>query len=100
MKIHHIAICVDDIVDALDWYCSTLNFEVEYQDDSWALLSFENTKVALVLPEQHPPHLAFEYNNASKFGELKTHRDGTASVYINDPFGNIIELLKLPHGAS
>ena len=55
MKIHHIAICVDDIGEAIDWYCSKLNFEVDYQDESWALISFENSKVALVLPEQHPP---------------------------------------------
>ena len=38
MKIHHTAICVDDIASAIDWYCQKLNFEVEYQDDSWAFL--------------------------------------------------------------
>jgi catechol 2,3-dioxygenase-like lactoylglutathione lyase family enzyme len=96
MKIHHTAICVDDIRTAIGWYCQKLNFEIEYQDDSWALLSFENSRVALVLPEQHPPHLAFEVNNASSFGELTKHRDKTASIYINDPFGNTIELVEVP----
>lgn len=96
MKIHHTAICVDDIGTAIDWYCQTLNFVVEYQDDSWALLSFDNSRVALVLPEQHPPHLAFESANASEFGELTKHRDGTSSIYIKDPFGNTIELLEVP----
>ena len=46
MKIHHSAICVDDIAVATDWYRSIMDFEVEYQDESWALLSFENSKVA------------------------------------------------------
>ena len=96
MKIHHTAICVDDIGRAIDWYCEKLSFEIEYQDDSWALLSFENSRVALVLPEQHPPHLAFESKNASKFGKLTKHRDGISSIYINDPFGNTIELLDVP----
>ena len=96
MKIHHSAICVDDIAEATDWYRSIMDFEIEYQDESWALLSFENSKVALVLPSQHPPHLAFEHSRAAEFGALKTHRDGTASVYVDDPFGNTIELLKLP----
>ena len=96
MKIHHTAICVDDIHEAIDWYCSKLKFEIEYQDNTWALLSFENSKIALVLPEQHPPHIAFEHKKASDFGELTKHRDGTASVYISDPFGNTIELLELP----
>ena len=96
MKIHHTAICVDDINKAIAWYCSKLKFEIEYEDDTWALLSFENSKIALVLPEQHPPHVAFEHKMASDFGELTEHRDGTASVYISDPFGNTIELLELP----
>lgn len=96
MKIHHTAICVDDIARAIDWYCEKLSFEIEYQDDSWALLSFENSRVALVLPEQHPPHLAFESKSASKFGKLTKHRDGISSIYINDPFGNTIELLDEP----
>jgi hypothetical protein len=50
--------------------------------------------VALVLHEQHPPHFAIVRSNAEAYGPLKTHRDGTASVYVNDPFGNVIEVVK------
>ena len=96
MKIHHTAICVDNIDTAIEWYAQKLNFEVEFKDDSWALLSFENSRIALVLPEQHPPHLAFVSDKAADFGVLTKHRDGTSSIYINDPFGNTIELLELP----
>ena len=79
MNIHLTAVRVDDIGTAIDWYCQKLNFDVEYQDNSWALLSFENSRVALVLPEQHPPHLAFETDNAYAFGELTTLRDGKSA---------------------
>ena len=51
--------------------------EVSYQDDTWALLKYENISLALVLPNSHPPHIAFEKDDAHKYGELKLHRDGT-----------------------
>ncbi len=94
MKLHHTALCVDEIQPAIEWYKNRLSFDVDYQDETWALLSFDNTKIALVLPSQHPPHVAFEHDKASTFGEMKPHRDGTASVYVQDPFGNTIELLQ------
>jgi hypothetical protein len=49
--------------------------------------------VALVIPSQHPAHLGFMSPAAEKFGELKTHRDGTRSCYVNDPSGNAVEIL-------
>ena len=67
---------------------------VAYQDETWALLDIENTSIALVLPAQHPPHVAFESTDAEKYGDLTPHRDGTASVYVQDPFGNTVEFLK------
>ena len=96
MKLHHAALCVSDIASGVRWYTETLGATVSYQDETWALLDIENTSLALVIPSQHPPHLAFEHDQAEKFGELTPHRDGTASVYVADPFGNTIEFLKLP----
>ena len=95
MKLHHIALCVPNITLAVKWYVETLKASIAFQDDTWALLDIDNTSIALVLPSQHPPHLAFESPEAEKYGDLTTHRDGTASVYIQDPFGNTIEFLKL-----
>ncbi len=94
MRLHHVALCVPDIETAVDWYVKSLKANVAYQDDTWALLDIENTQIALVLPSQHPPHLAFETSDADKHGDLTTHRDGTASVYVQDPFGNTLEFLK------
>ena len=94
MKLHHIGLCVPKIAPAVEWYVETLNANISYQDQSWALLDIENTSIALVLPSQHPPHMAFESLDAEKYGDLTTHRDGTSSVYVKDPFGNTIEFIK------
>lgn len=92
--IHHVAIPVPNVAEAVDWYTSRFNCCVDYIDDTWALLAFANTKLALVLPREHPPHFALSRPDAHKFGELVTHRDGLNSVYITDAFGNSIEVLE------
>ncbi|PPD33277.1 MAG: glyoxalase [Methylomonas sp.] len=94
--IHHIAIQVSDLPSTLAWYKNQYDVKVVYEDETWALIQFANVALALVLPDQHPPHFAIVSEHAERFGPLKTHRDGTASVYINDPAGNCIEILKLP----
>lgn len=93
--LHHIAISVDDIGKAVDWYREHFQCGVAYQDATWALLKFANVHVALVMPGQHPPHLGFFHPRAAEFGTLKPHRDGTSSVYIKDPAGNAVELLAM-----
>ncbi|WFP48727.1 VOC family protein [Methylomonas sp. EFPC3] len=93
--IHHIAIQVDDIQQSVDWYTSRYQVRVAYQDQTWALLQFANVALALVLPNQHPPHFAIVSEHAEDYGPLRTHRDGTASVYIQDPAGNQIEMIRL-----
>lgn len=92
-KIDHIAIPVKDIARASNWYQQQFSCKVLYQDETWAFLEFANIRLALVLPQQHPPHLAFSRDDAEKFGELKTHRDGSKSVYIKDSEGNSVEIL-------
>jgi catechol 2,3-dioxygenase-like lactoylglutathione lyase family enzyme len=92
-RIDHIAISVRDISEAVAWYTKTFRCKVTYQDATWAFLEFENTMLALVIPEQHPPHLAFTSPDAASFGPLKTHRDGTRSTYVRDPAGNSVEIM-------
>ena len=91
--IHHLALEVDDVASALRWYTEKFRCRVEYHDDTWALLQFGNLGLALVTKGQHPSHLGLVTNEALSHGELKTHRDGTRSVYIADPSGNAVELL-------
>ncbi len=92
-SIHHVAISVKDVKAAVEWYTRTFQCKVSYQDDTWAFLEFANLKLALVIPSQHPPHLAFVSAEAEKFGTLKPHRDGTRSCYVTDPAGNSVEIM-------
>ncbi len=92
-SIDHIAISVSDISRAVDWYSSRFSCAVEYQDETWALLRFSNVNLALVIPEQHPPHIGITHPQAERFGALKQHRDGTRSVYLEDSEGNHVELM-------
>jgi catechol 2,3-dioxygenase-like lactoylglutathione lyase family enzyme len=91
--LHHVAVSVRDVGEAVDWYRRTFSCQLSYQDDTWALLEFANLKLALVTPEQHPAHLGFVSPRAETFGPLKRHRDGTRSCYITDPSGNTVEIL-------
>ena len=93
-NLDHIAIVVGDISKAVDWYQSNFEVDLEYLDESWALLKFNNISLALVLPNQHPPHLAITRENLDAYEPLVEHRDGTKSVYVDDPWGNVIELMK------
>ncbi len=90
-KIDHIAIVVTNINHAVNWYKDNRDCKVNYQDTSWAELQFENIKLALVLPQDHPAHIAFE-DETVEGGEK--HRDGSESIYEHDTFGNIIERIK------
>jgi len=92
-SIHHVAIAVQDVKGAVAWYTKNFQCKVAYQDDTWAFLEFANLKLALVIPSQHPAHIAFVSPEAEKFGTLKPHRDGTRSCYVTDPAGNSVEIM-------
>jgi catechol 2,3-dioxygenase-like lactoylglutathione lyase family enzyme len=92
--IHHIAIQVNNIQRAIEWYTNNFHVEVSYQDDTWAMLQFKNINLALVIPEQHPPYITIESPDADQFGVLTKHRDGTESIYITDPEDNVLEVMK------
>jgi catechol 2,3-dioxygenase-like lactoylglutathione lyase family enzyme len=89
----HIAIEVHDVKAAVAWYAGRFQCRVDYQDDTWALLSFANIRLALVTKGQHRPHIGFKRADAEKYGPLKTHRDGTRYVYMEDTAGNVVEFL-------
>lgn len=93
-QLDHVAIAVSSVADAVLWYRERFRCEVAYEDATWALLRFANTQLALVVPGEHPPHLGFIRDDAEKYGDLRPHRDGTQSVYVLDPAGNAVEILK------
>lgn len=93
-RLDHAALRVKDIGEAVAWYKERFRCAVEYQDATWAILAFENVRLAFVLQEQHPPHIAIVGDPAA-YGSPKQHRDGTASVYLKDPDGNNVEIITL-----
>jgi catechol 2,3-dioxygenase-like lactoylglutathione lyase family enzyme len=92
-SIDHVAVAVQDVDSAVAWYKSKFRCTVDYQDKTWAFIRFNNVKLALVVPNQHPPHIALVSSDAESFGTLKTHRDGTRSCYVKDPAGNSVEIM-------
>jgi catechol 2,3-dioxygenase-like lactoylglutathione lyase family enzyme len=94
-NLHHAALRVKDVKAAVEWYTQRFRCKGEYQDATWAMLAFANVRLAFVLQEQHPPHIAVE-GDPSAYGTPKEHRDGTSSVYLKDPDGNNVEILALP----
>jgi catechol 2,3-dioxygenase-like lactoylglutathione lyase family enzyme len=105
MRFDHVAITSNNIADSVEWYKVRFGATVLYQDSTWAFLQFGGTKLALVSPRQHPPHVALsvkeeELENASKTAgiPIDTHRDGTKGIYIKDPSGNAVELICYPPG--
>lgn len=93
--IHHTTIQIKDISKAVTWYLERFACKIEYQDESWAILKFANTSLALVLPEQHPYHFAIITDDLSPYGDTIPNRNGTTSVYIQDADKNNIEMLTL-----
>ena len=82
-KIDHIALQVDNIEESVKWYRENYGCSVIYSDDSWAMLQFDNIKVALVVEDEHPYHIAFEIDGIQGNGKnWKYHRDNTISRYI------------------
>ena len=92
----HVAIKVDDIDTAVQWYQERVSCEVTWQDDSWAFLKLQNCGIALVSGDRHPPHVAVLTPSAEAFGAPDVHRDGTRSVYLMDASGNALEMLERP----
>ena len=95
----HIAIQVSDISKSVEWYKNNLKATVAYCDESWAMLEISGIKLALTLPEQHPPHWAIKITDPTCFPNNKKigrHRDGSQFVYIKDPDGNYIEYVYYP----
>jgi Glyoxalase/Bleomycin resistance protein/Dioxygenase superfamily. len=42
----HVAICTDDINKSVEWYTENFKCDILYQDSSWAMLEFDNVKLA------------------------------------------------------
>ena len=96
MRIDHVAIVVKDIAVSSDWYKKNFDAKVIYQDESWAMMEVGSSKVALTLPDIHPPHIAIVIDDITCFpdqSKVKKHRDKSSYTYVQDPDGNVIEYI-------
>ena len=103
----HVAVPTRDIPGTVKFYVEQFGAAVLYQDKTWAFLRIGQGKLALVSPEQHPPHVALRVDlpalqaAAAKAGKtIDVHRDGTQGIYVNDPAGNVVELICYPAGGT
>lgn len=103
-KFDHAAQVVPDIGAAIDWYRETLpcGVRVLYQDETWGLIEAGNVRLAFVVRDQHPGHLAWSVSPAdlermaAQHGqEIRPHRDGTRSFYLDAPGGQAIEIISI-----
>jgi catechol 2,3-dioxygenase-like lactoylglutathione lyase family enzyme len=101
----HAAQVVPDIAEAVRWYQENLQgagVRVLYQDATWGLVAVGGVRLAFVVRDQHPNHLAWSVSQeelerlAAQHGkEIKPHRDGTRSFYLEAPGGTGVEIIAI-----
>lgn len=100
-RLDHVALNVSSIQESASWYKENLGAEVLYEDETWAMLKVGDSKLALTVASQHPPHLGFSVDELSDIpcSNPSYHRDGSAYHYVKDPDGNTIEFVYYPHAS-
>jgi catechol 2,3-dioxygenase-like lactoylglutathione lyase family enzyme len=114
-RLGHVAICVEDVATAAQFY-QNLGMQVVWQDADWAYLKAGEDGLALLSPDydQAGPHFGFVFCDRTEVDaahtrlqadgiyvtEIHEHRDGTASFYGRDPDGNWFEYLYEPAGGA
>lgn len=101
MRFDHIAQQVSDIAAAVAWQRELVpGTRVVYQDATWALVESGGARLAFVLPDQHPHHIAYRVDDeelgalARRHGStIATHRDASRSIYVAGPDGLQVEFV-------
>jgi hypothetical protein len=104
VQFDHVAQQVSDVGAALDWWQRMVpGATVLYADATWGLLEAGGARLAFVMADEHPDHLAFKVSG----GELErlaveheariaVHRDGSRSFYALAPGGHRVEVIAYP----
>ena len=96
--VDHIAILVDDLDVAEEWYTEKMDGLVTFRDEKYTRIQVANTNIALI-DKNHYPYAHFgilvdkKEDLPVEMGEVVYHRDGTTGVYVKDPFGNYLEYI-------
>ncbi len=96
--VDHIAILVDDLKEAENWYVKKLNGIISFRDKKYIRIKLANTNIALIDKKHYKAaHFAILVENYEDLprnqGITVKHRDGTVGVYVKDPFGNYLEYI-------
>jgi len=104
MQFDHVALQVPSIPEALEWWRRMVpGSRVLFEDETWGLIEAGGVKLAFVMSDQHPDHLAWQVS-AAELERLATehsvpispHRDGTRSLYLEAPGGQSVEVIAYP----
>ena len=119
LHLQHVALNVDDLEACERFYCDTLGMRVAWRpDDQNVYLTNQSDNLALHRAsggpgsvQQRLDHIGFALleqsdvdawyrfllaRGVSIVSPPRTHRDGTRSLYCQDPDGNIVQLLHEP----
>jgi catechol 2,3-dioxygenase-like lactoylglutathione lyase family enzyme len=104
VQFDHVALQVPDVSAALAWWRRTVpGTEVLYADETWGLLEAGGARIALVVAEEHPDHLAYKVSGselerlAAEHGRaIAPHRDGSRSFYLDAPGDHRVEIIAYP----
>lgn len=107
MTFDHVAQVVAHIGETVRWYREHFpDAEVLYEDASWAFVEVGGTRLAFVLKDEHPGHIAWRVSEdelerlATRHGKaIMPHRDRTKSFYLEAPGGQHIEIIAYPPDA-
>ncbi len=99
----HAAQVVPNIGEAIAWYKETIpGTQVLYEDATWGLIACGGAKLAFVVKDEHPGHLAWRVSDAEltrlaaqNHKEIKPHRDKTRSFYLTGPGNQAIEIIAI-----
>lgn len=94
----HVAILVDDLEQAEEWYLEHLSGVVTHRDKKYVRIQIENTNIALIDKNHYlHAHIGILVENKEDLpvdkGIVVKHRDGTIGVYVKDPFDNYLEYI-------
>lgn len=104
MQFDHVAQQVPDIAEAIEWQRRTIpGTTVLYQDPTWGLVESGGARLAFVLADQHPNHLAWrvDADELERLAQangvpIATHRDATRSIYLKGPGSLQTEIIHYP----
>lgn len=104
VQFDHVAQQVSDVRAALEWWQRTVpGATVLYVDDTWGLLEAGGARLAFVMADEHPDHLAFKVSGEelerlalSHEASIAVHRDGSRSFYVDAPGRHRVEVIAYP----